>query len=295
MDPLIVLFGLGVGFLVGTTGMGGGSLMTPLLIIVFGVQPVVAVGTDLAYAAVTKTVGGIKHLRQGTVKLDIVAWLALGSIPGAVTGVYILDQLRAAYGDGFDELVLVLIASALLLTGSLVLIRALFSKNVAEQERDDFKLDLTHRATAVAVGLFVGVVLGITSAGSGVLIAIALILFFKLTPIKVVGTDVFHAALVLWAASLAHLVSGNIDIGLAGNILIGSIPGVWIGSHLAPRLPEAGLRPALAIVLLTSGLSLLAKAGIAIPVAALVAVPILLSAAAWLVHNHTKVDQSANG
>ena len=136
MDPAIILFGLGVGLLVGATGMGGGSLMTPLLILLFGINPVVAVGTDLAYAAVTKTVGGWRHLRKGTVDLTVSTWMALGSVPGAL-------------------------------------------------------------------GAFVGFVLGITSAGSGTLISIGLIIGFRLTPRRVVGTDVAHAAVLTWPSSSA--------------------------------------------------------------------------------------------
>jgi uncharacterized membrane protein YfcA len=277
MDPFLVLFGLGVGVLVGATGMGGGSLMTPLLILLFGVQPVIAIGTDLAYAAVTKTVGGWRHLRRGTVHAPLAAWLAVGSCPGALGGVVVLDALRRAYGDGFDDLLLVLIAGALLLTGLLVLLRALVLG--AGTERDALPLGRRHKAAAVALGGAVGFVLGITSAGSGTLIAIGLILAFRLTPHRVVGTDVFHAAILLWVAAAAHLASGNVDIALAATILVGSVPGVWLGAGLAGRLPATGLRPALGIVLLVSGLALLTKAGAEIPAAVLVAIPLMLAAA----------------
>jgi uncharacterized membrane protein YfcA len=281
VDPALIVFGLGVGVLVGTTGMGGGSLMTPLLILVFGVKPVVAVGTDLAYAALTKTLGGWRHLRKGTVHLGLSAWLAIGSIPGALGGVYVLDLLRRAYGDGFDDLLIVLIAGALLLTGLLVLARALVLRS--QGDRADIALRTRHKLAAIALGVSVGFVLGITSAGSGTLIAVGLILGFRLTPLRVVGTDVFHAAILLWAAAAAHVVSGNVDFALAGTILIGSLPGVWIGTGLAARLPESGLRPALGIVLLASGLGLLTKAGVDVPAAALVGVPLALVLASWLV------------
>jgi uncharacterized membrane protein YfcA len=282
VDPLIVLFGLGVGVLVGTTGMGGGSLMTPLLILVFGIKPVVAVGTDLAYGAVTKTVGGWRHFRQGTVDMRLSLWLAFGSVPGALLGVGLLELLHERYGPRFDEVLLVLIASALLLTGCLVLIRALFLS--AAGERDTIDLQARHKLAAIALGMSVGCVLGITSAGSGALIAIGLILAFRLSPHRVVGTDVLHAAILLWAAALAHLASGNVDLALTGNILVGSIPGVWLGSNLAARLPPAGLRPALGIILLASGLGLLTKAGADIPAAVLVLVPVGLGALAVVMH-----------
>jgi uncharacterized protein len=276
MDLTIVLFGLGVGVLVGATGMGGGSLMTPLLILLFGINPVVAVGTDLAYAAVTKTLGGWRHFRSGTVHMRLALWLAVGSCPAALAGVWVLERLRHAFGGDFDTFMLVSIAGALLLIGGLILWRALAGSTAIDRERDDFVLDRRHKIAAVALGAFVGFVLGITSAGSGTLISIGLIIGFRLTPRRVVGTDVLHAAVLLWVAALAHLASGNIDFGLAGTILVGSLPGVWIGSALAVRLPERGLRPALGIVLLTSGLALVGKAGVDVPPAALIVVPIAL-------------------
>jgi uncharacterized membrane protein YfcA len=278
MDPAIVLFGLGVGILVGATGMGGGSLMTPLLIIVFGIKPVVAVGTDLAYAAVTKTVGGWRHLRSGTVFPRLAFWIGVGSCPAALVGVWVLDHLRHAFGHDFDTFMLFSIAGALLLTGCLILWRALSRSVDLDRERGAFRMSTRHKVAAVGLGAFVGFVLGITSAGSGTLISIGLILGFRLTPRRVVGTDVAHAAVLLWVAALAHLVSGNIDFGLAGTILIGSLPGVWIGTSLATRLPERGLRPALGIVLLASGLGLVGKAGVDMPAGVLVGVPIVLVA-----------------
>jgi uncharacterized membrane protein YfcA len=276
MDPAIILFGLGIGILVGLTGMGGGSLMTPLLILVFGIKPVVAVGTDLSYAAVTKTVGGWRHLKTGIVHRRMALWLAAGSCPGALGGVYVLDLLHDAYGADFDDVVIVLIACALLLTGLLVLLRSLALTD-ARRERDGLKMDTGHKVWAVLLGLSVGFVLGVTSAGSGTLIAVGLIVGFRLKPHAVVGTDIVHAAILLWVASIAHLVSGNVDLALAGTILIGSIPGVWIGSALAARVPASGLRPTLALVLIASGMALLSKAGLAVPVAVLVGVPLALA------------------
>src|SRR6478736_7312986 len=148
MDPLLIVFGFGVGILVGTTGMGGGSLMTPLLILLFGIKPVVAVGTDLAYAAITKTAGGLLHWRKGTVQKDLALWLAAGSCPGAVAGVVLLDKL------GLDDVLLPLIAGALLLTGALVLLRALMTNG--EGERDEVELTGRHKFFAVALGASVG-------------------------------------------------------------------------------------------------------------------------------------------
>jgi hypothetical protein len=277
MDPTIILFGLGVGLLVGITGMGGGSLMTPLLILVIGIKPVVAVGTDLAYGAVTKTLGGWRHFNKGTVFPRLAFWLAVGSCPASLVGVWVLDRLRDALGDDFDTFMLVAIGGALLLTGGLVLLRALAISDAAARERRAFRMQTRHKVAAVALGASVGFVLGITSAGSGTLIGIGLILGFRLSPHRVVGTDVAHAAVLLWVAALAHVVSGNVDFGLAGTILIGSLPGVWIGTNLATRMPKNALRAALGVVLLASSLALLSKAGLELPPVVLVIVPVVLA------------------
>jgi uncharacterized protein len=273
VDFALIAFGLGVGILVGMTGIGGGSLMTPMLILVFGVTPITAIGTDLAYAAVTKTVGGYKHWTQRTVDLRLSTWMALGSVPAAVGGVYVLDLLEQAAGQDFDDLLLTLLAVALLVTGAATLVRA-FLKSMHQRERDTIELETRHKVAAVVLGLCVGFVLGITSAGSGALIAVGLILLFRLTPRRVVGTDVFHAAILLWAAGLAHIVAGNVDFGLAANILIGSVPGVWLGSHWSVRVQPAVLRTTLALVLIGAGIALLIKAGLGIPTWVLVPFPL---------------------
>ena len=277
MDPAIVAFGLGVGVLVGMTGIGGGSLMTPLLILVFGIKPITAVGTDLAYGAVTKTVGGWRHWRQRTVDMTLSTWMALGSVPAAIGGVYVLDALERAQGEDFDDLLILLLAITLLFCGVMTLARALFLKRMHDKERDSMEMTRGNKVRAVVLGAIVGFVLGVTSAGSGALIAVGLILLFQLVPQRVVGTDVFHAAILLWAAAIAHLASGNVDFGLAANILVGSVPGVWIGSNLSVKVPVATLRTILAIVLLGSGLGLLAKAGVGVPGAVLGAFPVVVA------------------
>jgi uncharacterized membrane protein YfcA len=277
VDFALVAFGLGVGILVGMTGIGGGSLMTPMLILVFGVQPVTAIGTDLAYAAVTKTVGGWKHLRQKTVDLTLSSWMAVGSVPAAIGGVYVLTLLEDWLGRDFEDAVIAILAGALLLTGTATLVRA-FLKRMHERERDTIEMERRHKVAAVVLGLCVGFVLGVTSAGSGALIAVGLILLFRLSPRRVVGTDVFHAAILLWAAGLAHVTAGNVDFGLAGTILIGSVPGVWLGSHWSVRVEPAVLRTTLAVVLIGAGLALLIKAGLDIPVAVIVPFPVAVIA-----------------
>lgn len=276
--PLVIAFGLGVGVLVGMTGIGGGALMTPLLVLFVGTPPVTAVGTDLAYGAVTKTVGAIKHWRQGTIDLPISAWMALGSVPSAIGGVYVVGILEKHLGGKqFETFMLYLLAGAIAFTGAVTLIRAIFLKQLIARERDTVRMEARHKIAAIILGLCVGFVLGITSAGSGSLIALGLIMLFRLSPYRVVGTDIFHAAILLWAAAIAHIVAGNVDYRLAGTILIGSVPGVWFGSHMSVRLPAGTLRTVLGVVLIGAAMGLGSKAGLPIPPASIAAVPAILA------------------
>ena len=277
-SPLIIIaFGLGVGILVGMTGIGGGSLMTPLLILVVGTPPVTAVGTDLAYGAVTKTVGGYKHARQRTVDFRLSTWMALGSVPAAIGGVVALEILERKLGADLTPILLAVLAVVILLTGVVTLIRAVFLKQLVLKEREQLTMARRSKTAAVLVGLVVGFMLGVTSAGSGALIALFLILVFRLVPRRVVGTDVFHAAVLLWAAAIAHIVAGNVDYALAGTILLGSVPGVWIGSHLSVRLPAGTLRTILGVVLVGAGLGLASKAGAPIPPYVIGGVPVIIA------------------
>ena len=277
MDPLLIPFGFGVGFLVGMTGMGGGSLMTPLLILVFGTAPVTAVGSDITYAAATKTVGGWRHLRLKTVNLGLSFWLAIGSVPAAIAGVWVIEWLHDRYGNDLDDIVLTMLAIALVVVGVVVLVRTLFMPNAVNGERHEFELTRRHKIAAVVIGASTGFVIGLTSAGSGTLIAVFLIAYYRLVPRTVVGTDVFHAAILLWAAAIAHVAAGNVDFGLVGAILLGSLPGVWIGSHLSVKLPSGVLRTALGTVMIAAALALFNKAGLELPVVVMIAVPVALA------------------
>jgi hypothetical protein len=283
VDPVVIAFGLGVGILIGLTGIGGGSLMTPLLVLFAGISPVVAIGTDLAYGAVTKTLGGWRHWRKGTVDLGVSKWLAVGSVPGALVGVWLLDVLHTAYGKSFEPTLLGAIAVALLIVALTILARALFMPKLVAREVESIEQTRRTKLTAVGIGAVLGLILGVTSVGSGALIGLALILVFKLTPHRVVGTDVFHAAILLWAAGLAHLVSGNVDFALMGTILVGSLPGVLIGTQLVTRVPAGVLRPVLGCVLLGSALGVLKKAGADVPALALIGVPLGVGFIAWLI------------
>ena len=259
MDPVVVIFGFGIGVLVGLTGMGGASLMTPLLVLVFKTEPVTAIGTDIFYAAVTKTVGGYQHLRAGTVHRALAFWMAVGSVPAAIGGVIVIETLEKTYGeDRLKGIVFGLLGGTLLVVGIATMLRTLFIPDVIK-ERFALHLHPRHIVAAIATGLVTGFVIGLTSAGSGTLIGIILIAVFRLTPNRVVGTDIFHAAVLLWAASAAHMFGGNIDFSLAGNILLGSIPGVLVGGRLAFKSGKNLLRGLLAAVLIASGTILITK------------------------------------
>jgi uncharacterized membrane protein YfcA len=280
VDPLLIVFGFGVGLLVGMTGMGGGSLMTPLLVLIFGVKPTLAVGTDIAYQAITKTVGGYKHFKLKTVNFNAVLWLAFGSVPGAILGVRAVQLLEEHYGDKVETFTLVSLGVVLALVGVFTLIRSIFYPDFRSSEgAEHLKLSTPLKLAAIAIGLTTGFVIGITSAGSGTVIAVALIAIFKLPPRFVVGTDVFQAAILLWAAGLAHWAGGNIDFALMGTLLIGSIPGVYIGSNFSVKVPETTLRTALGAVLVASAAATLKKANVEYVPNAMIAIGILFAVA----------------
>jgi uncharacterized membrane protein YfcA len=288
MDPAIVLFGLGIGVLVGMTGMGGGSLMTPLLILIFGTNPSTAIGTDIFYSAITKMVGSWRHLKMGTVNLELVKWLSFGSVPAAVAGVGLISVVeRHVSEDRLNELLYAVLGGTLLMVGVVTLLRALILRSLVD-ERERFEVETRHKVAAVAIGATTGFVIGITSAGSGTVIAILLIAVYRLVPKKVVGTDIVHAAVLLSAAAIAHWVGGDIDFGLAGNILVGSIPGVIVGAALSDKAPQGFIRVALGLVLIGSGVVTVLKGDPTVwPIAAAVAA-ILLGGVLYAPHYMNK-------
>jgi uncharacterized membrane protein YfcA len=258
IDPRIIVFGFCIGVLIGVTGMGGASLMTPMLILIFGIQPVTAIGTDIFYSAVTKTVGGYKHLQLGTVHKGIAFWLAVGSVPSAIAGVWVIEWLQHNYSGDLDTLILGILGATLIVVGIATLLRSIFLAEVID-ERYAMHLYRRHIVAAVVTGVLTGFVIGLTSAGGGTLVAIALITIFRLTPQRVVGTSIFQAAVLMWAAGLAHWIGGNVDFLLAGTIIVGSVPGVIVGTNLSVRAPQKFLRYLLAVVLTASGAVLIAK------------------------------------
>jgi len=257
MNAGLMLAGLVVGLLVGLTGMGAGSLMTPILITFFGIPAGTAVGTDLVYAAVTKTFGAARHHQLKNVNRELALWMATGSVPAAFLGTYSLYNLFNANIDSWlpdvigYTLVLVGIAVAI---RTFVTIRGLWDTTKLPQ---DGELTRNHKILAVTIGAVFGFILGLTSVGSGVFFGMALVTVFPLTARKVVGTDLLHAMMVTIAAATGTIIWGTPDYGNVGNILIGSIPGILIGSHFTARLPEKALRGSIASVLALSGLKLL--------------------------------------
>ena len=255
MNWQLALSGLCIGALVGMTGMGGGSLMTPLLVIVFGFNPAVAVGTDLVHGALFKTVGAIRHRALGTVQARLSGWMLLGSAPMSLVGVWVSDWMRHHYGDGAQTLQSRVLGVALVIGAAGLVAKNLMKFRSAPD--GPFILTRRDRIAAVLIGLGGGFMVGLTSVGSGVFFGLSLLVLFPLRSSKVVGTDIFHAAALLWVAGAGHLVAGNVDLGAVGWLLIGSLPGVLIGSHISVRLPDRMLQLALAVTLAASGAKLL--------------------------------------
>ena len=254
------LTGLLVGGLVGLTGMGGGSLLTPILVIVFGFQPTYAVGTDILHGAVFKSFGAIKHRRLGTVHARLVFWMFLGSGPLSLLGVSLATWLTHRYGDGVQSIEAYAIGAALVLGGIGLVAKTLIKLGM---QPDDAPFILTRRDRwiAFAIGAVFGFVVGLTSVGSGTFFGLVMVLVYPLTISKIVGTDIFHAAALLWVAGAGHLIAGNVDLHAMSWLLLGSIPGVLLTSNLALKVPEEGLRLGLAGVLILSGIKLIDPPG----------------------------------
>jgi uncharacterized protein len=251
----LALAGLLIGVLVGLTGMGGGSLMTPLLVLVFGFSPTVAIGTDILHGAVFKTVGAIRHRTLGTVHARLSGWMFLASAPMSLVGVGLATWIRDRYGDGSEPVMTAVLGVALLAGGAGLLAKSF----VRHSERPDapFLLERRHRWAALTIGFVGGLIVGLTSVGTGVFFGLTMLVLFPLRTALVVGTDIFHAAALLWVAGVGHLLAGNVDLGALGWLLLGSIPGILIGSQFTVRLPDRSLRIALATVLTLSGIKLL--------------------------------------
>lgn len=249
--------GFFVGLVVGVTGVGGGSLMTPLLVMFFGVSPATAVGTDLLYASLTKTLGAWVHARRGTVNWQVVGLLSLGSLPSALLSILLLKYL-ALDEETLRSLVTSVLSVALIATAVVLLFKEQIKR--VSRRRDGSMYELHHRylpTATIATGVIVGALVSVSSIGAGVLGTVALLFLYpRMTSVKVIGTDVAHAVPLTAFAGMGHLGLGHVDLVLLGSLLLGSLPGIYIGSHLSAKVPEKVLRPVLAVILLIIGLKM---------------------------------------
>ena len=250
------LTGLLIGALVGLTGMGGGALLTPILVIFFGFTPTYAVGTDILHGAVFKTFGAVRHRRLGTVHGHLTLWMFLGSGPMSLLGVAVASWLADAYGDGVESAERYAIGAALVL-GAIGLVLKTFVKRGVQPSNAPFILQRKDKVRAVLIGAVFGFIVGLTSVGSGTFFGLVMVMVYPLTIAKIVGTDIFHAAALLWVAGFGHLIQGNVDLHAMAWLLVGSVPGILIASQFTLRIPERALRLTLAGVLALSGVKLL--------------------------------------
>ncbi len=244
-----IIAGLGVGLLVGMTGMGGGSLMTPMLILIFGFDAKTAVGTDILHGAVFKSFGAIRHRQLGNVHVPLAAWMLVGSAPLSLVGV----QIASSFSDSTTSAMGVVVGATLIAGGFGFLIKTFVHGSTEDKP---FHMVRRDKLVAISIGATFGFVVGLTSVGSGTFFGLAMLLLFPLTAPRIVGTDMLHAAALLWVAGAGHLLHGNVDIHAIAWLLIGSIPGVLIGSNLSIKVPEQVLRVAFAFVLVLSGVKL---------------------------------------
>ena len=258
MDFLYVVSGFVVGFIVGMTGVGGGSLMTPILVLGFGIKPAIAVGTDLLYAAITKSGGVFVHHTKGNIQWKIVGLLATGSVPASLVSIFIIKQLDDA-GVNYDKLIMSTLSIALILTALFLLLRERLQK-ISRSERFD-TIKLMHRKLRKPITIFAGVLIGVlvtlSSVGAGVIgAAFLFFLYPRYKAIKIVATDIAHAIPITAIAGLGHAHIGTVNYILLGSLLIGSLPGIYLGSHFGTKLPDKFMRPILATILLVIGVRL---------------------------------------
>ena len=247
-----IVIGFCVGTLIGMTGVGGGVLLLPILIFLLHSPPIVAVGSDALFNFLTKIGSSYVHLTKGTVRKKLVLGLAVGSIPGSILGVGLLRDLRQAYGNGVNTFITTTVGVLLILVPTLLLFQSQIEERVANRPP-------TMRSIigVAAIGLLAGFLVGMTSVGSGSIIMMLLLLFYSFSPKVMVGTDIVHAVLLTGVTSLLHFKMGNVDLSLVGLLVIGSIPGGVLGSHLSTRMPVPWLRRLLCAVLLATGARML--------------------------------------
>ncbi len=243
------LGGLLIGVLVGMTGMGGGSLMTPMLILLFGFDPKAAVGTDILHGAIFKSFGAFRHRQLGNVHVPLALWMLVGSAPLSLVGV----QIASSFSDATQSTMSKVVGATLIIGGLGFLAKTFIRGHEVDA---DFTLARRDRLFAILIGAVFGLVVGLTSVGSGTFFGLAMLLLYPLSARRIVGTDMLHAAMLLWVAGAGHLLHGNVDLHAMAWLLVGSIPGVLIGSHLSIRVPERALRVAFGFVLILSGIKI---------------------------------------
>nr|WP_309101250.1 sulfite exporter TauE/SafE family protein [Fredinandcohnia onubensis] len=246
-----IIIGFLVGGLVGLTGVGGASILTPFLIF-FGIQPTVAIGTDFAYNIITKLFGSIQHIRQKTVNFQLLKYLAIGSIPGGVIANMVFYFFLSDYYN--ERLVLFLLGLVLIVVSAIALIQLIFVKSISNQWKN--KSPKEKRIITIISGLIIGAIVGITSVGAGSLFALFILYFYNLRSSEVVGTDVVHAFFLVLFTGTLMAIYGHIDYNLTINLLCGSIPGAIIGSRLTEKVPSLFLRIMIVFIILVSGVKL---------------------------------------
>lgn len=255
MDFSLVVIGLFVGFLVGLTGVGGAALLTPILIML-GITPTIAVGTDLVYNSITKVFGAFQHWRQKSVNFQIVIYLAIGSVPSAIIAVNLIQFINSVYG-GADLIVKKVLGFALILIPIAMIIKTIQSRRETKPNKWQQKSLQEKRKLTIIIGVILGFIVGLTSIGSGSLFALALMYFFNLHGKDIVGTDITHAFILVTFAGLAHATYGNVNYSIVFQLLAGSIPGVFAGSILSTRVPTFYLRCVISMIILISGIKLM--------------------------------------
>lgn len=262
MDLAYICSGFMVGILVGITGVGGGSLMTPLLVFLFNFSPAVAVGTDLLFAALTK-IGGVwvHHGTHGSVDWKIVRLLAYGSLPASMLTIALLRYLHHNSKD-ISGVITYSLGIALILTSAAVMVRAYLQRHAPAltEESNEGRFGKIQPVLTVSTGIVLGILVTLSSVGAGALGTVALFFLYpRLPTVKIVGTDLAHAIPLTALAGAGHWTMGNVNLVLLGSLLIGSLPGIWIGSHLSAKIPDKILRPVLGLMLCIIGMKFVLK------------------------------------
>jgi uncharacterized membrane protein YfcA len=253
LNPYIVLGSAVVGLLVGLTGAGGGALMTPMLILLFGVKPSAAISSDLVAAVVMRPVGAAVHLRKGTVNVHLVGWMVLGSVPMAFLGAYLLRQF--GNGSAAEQNVQTALGAALLTGAAAMVLRYVLDRRSGQQRIGAIARVTVRPLPTVLIGMIGGLIVGMTSVGSGSLMIVLLLFLYPLISAgQLVGTDLTQAVPLTAAAALGALVFGHVEFGVTASLVLGSVPAVLIGSFLSSRAPDRYIRPIITFVIFASGL-----------------------------------------